>query len=153
MADGKLNPWDYIKSINQSKEYLFSNEEISSREYSPFMVNRGMSHSLAGLPFAEAMDQASHLDSKIQYDFYFFGVPKSHKYTPWVSGKKSHGVEIDKLLEILAEDYQLSPKRALEYIDLLTDEAREELLNMRGGKQNATRTKTRGGGKNLPKDT
>ena len=37
-----MNPFDFIKAITETKENLFREDPQATKDYSPFMVNKGL---------------------------------------------------------------------------------------------------------------
>jgi hypothetical protein len=126
------SPFDYIKSVTQTKEDLFTNDEIFKKEYNAFIVNRGLSNSETTALFADAMNQHPNLDPYLQYKFYLTGIPKSRNYSKWI--KKEAINKDENELQFIAEQLNVSIKRALILHDLIGSEKIKELIDLRGGK-------------------
>lgn len=107
----KLSPFEYIKTINSKSEKI---EDLDG--YVPFIVNRGMSYTIDTVLFANEVNMNSHIDANLQYDFYFYGIPKKKRYGKWI--KK----DILSNIDIIQENYRCSITRAIEYSGLLTPE-------------------------------
>ncbi|UTS51963.1 hypothetical protein [Synechococcus phage BUCT-ZZ01] len=127
-----MSPFDYVKSVYNTKEYLVDNKEIFKKDYNSFIVNRALSNSELGCVLANEMNKYSALDSDIQYDFYFHGIPKQRGYLKWI--KKSKGTDDEVLLKAVCSLMNVNIERALEYIELMKPEDNEYIKNMKGGK-------------------
>lgn len=114
---------DIIYSLLQSNEYkLNSDEDISV--YNPFIVNKALSQHVDTLFFANEMNLNSHLDKKLQYDFYFYGLRKYKRpYQKWLKNDK------DKDIENIKELYGYSTQQAKEVYSIFTDQQLEEIAN------------------------
>lgn len=128
------SPFEFVKSFTQTTENLWVNDDISQKEYVPFMINRILSNSPRTILFADVLNKYPNLDKKIQYDFYKFGIPKSTKYEKMWSKKDSTLINDDHI-NFIAEQLGVSIKRAIEAYELLGVAKIEQLMAMRGGKQ------------------
>ena len=128
------SPFDFAKAITQTKEYLWSHDDVSQKEYTPFMINRILSNIERTVFFAEMMNMYPDLDKKLQYDFYHCGIPKNNKYTKMWSKKETSGID-EEFINFIAADMNISIKRAIEVYKLLGHEKIEKQMSLRGGKQ------------------
>jgi hypothetical protein len=128
------SPFDFSKALTQTKEDLWTHEEVSQREYTPFMINRILSNSERTVFFAEMMNMYPDLDKKMQYYFYQTGIPKNNKYSKMWS-KKENSIFDDDFINFIAADMNISIKRAIEVYKLLGHDVIEKQMSLRGGKQ------------------
>lgn len=110
----KLNPFtDIIKSINAKSGNIFDEEPYLENQYVPYIVNKA----LAGIPdtfyYAELMNKCADLPNKMQYDFYYYGLPKSSKRGNWVKA------EVVPNLDVVKNYYNCSTKKAKQYLKFL----------------------------------
>ena len=112
------SPFDFTKSINETKENLIREDPLTENDYSPFIVNRSLSYFRDTVFFANEMNRYSSLPKKQQYEFYLHGVPKRKRFSKW-SKKESETVDIVALLMI---EYNLSRRRAEESLKLLSND-------------------------------
>ena len=115
-----LSPFDFLTSINDTKQYLFD-EETAEKDYNSFMVNRGLSYFPDTALLANEMNRLYHIDSKLQYDFYINSIRKRKRFSKWY--KKSSDEDINAVKEY----YNLSDEKAQQVISLLTDDQLSEL--------------------------
>lgn len=108
-------PFDFVKTIDNKSEQL----PIS--DYVPFVVNRALSHGRDTVLFANIMNMYPRLSSKMQYDFYFFAIPRKKRYNKWV--KKDTSTDIT----IIKKYYKCSDDTAVEYTKILSPEQIKEL--------------------------
>jgi Bacteriophage clamp loader A subunit len=135
------SPFDYVKSVTKTKEQLYTEPELFNKEYVPFIVNRALSNSPNFLPFAEVIDKyGGTMDKKLQYDFYFHGIPKSSRYEQLWTKKESHSLS-EEHLSIIQSELGVSIKRAMQIYKLIGEKQMDDFIKTRGGKLNATRTK------------
>lgn len=127
-----MTPFETTKSITQTKDNLYTNEEIFNKEYTPFMVNRILSQSPSTALFANAMNQYGVLDKKLQYDFYRVGIPKSKGYSKWI--KKETTDLNQEHIDFICDTMHLSLQRGIEVYSLIGSDAVQIQLDKRGGK-------------------
>ena len=70
-----------LYSINQSKKHLY--EEEDAKSYPSFIVNKCLSGFLDTVLYANEMNMHSHLDKKIQYDFFINSITPRKRFSPW----------------------------------------------------------------------
>ena len=62
------NPFDYATSILQTKKQLIV-DELTEKDYNPFLVNRALSQHKDCVLFANEMNRRHFTDKKMQFDF------------------------------------------------------------------------------------
>jgi len=127
-----VSPFDITKSLTQTKDDLYTTEEVFNKEYNSFMINRILSNSQSTVLFANMMNSGL-LDKKLQYDFYRFGIPKSRGYTKYI--KKDDSTFNQDHLEYISESMNVSLKRAIEIYGLIGSDVVQAELDKRGGKK------------------
>jgi len=127
-----VTPFDFTKSLTQTKDDLYTTEEVFNKEYTPFMINRILSNSSQTTLFADAMNRGI-LDKKLQYDFYRFGIPKTKGYTKYI--KKDVSEYNQEHLDFICSIMNVSLKRAIEMYGMIGSDAVQFELNKRGGKK------------------
>ena len=111
-----MSPFDYLNAIMQNKKQLIVDEE-TEREYSPFMVNRGLSYHKDCIMYANEMNKLPNADRNLQYHFYLNSI-RAYK-RPFQKWQKR---EVAENLDILKEYYQCSNEKAKEILSVLNDE-------------------------------
>ena len=123
---------DYLNSINVTKKNLMEDEDPDwEKNYSPFVINKCMSHHIDTVMYANEMNQYPNLDKKLQYDFFINTVRSRKRFSPW--GKK----EKVKDIELVKEFYGYSTEKAMQALRILTNNQLvviKEKLN-KGGKK------------------
>lgn len=127
-------PFDYIKSVINTKTDLIDNEELFEKEYVSFIVNRGLSNDETCCLFSNEMNCYPSLSKKLQYHFFLYGIPKSKKYVKWV--KKEKDLYDKELIDVICEAYGCSQLRANEIINILGVEQIKAIRTQYGGKTN-----------------
>lgn len=116
-----MNPFDYVNQILYGKKNLIV-DELTEKEYNPFLVNRGLSYHMDCIAYANEMNRRHHLDKKLQND-YLINTIRSRKrpFAKWVKAEKSEDIECIKLY------YGYSSSKAREALRLLSDEQIQQL--------------------------
>jgi len=123
------NPFDYLNSINQNKNNMMrgsENDELSEKEYVPFMVNRGLSYFPDTLAFANEMNLLHHLDKKLQYEFLLNTIRPRKRFSKWFKAEENES------LDVICRFYKCGKKRAAEHLLLLSEDQIQELRKKLG---------------------
>ena len=115
------NPFDYVNSILQNKKNLII-DELTEKEYQPFLVNRTLSYHKDCILYANEMNRRHLTDKKMQYDF-FLNTIRSQKrpFAKWDKSEKSED------LECIKQVFGLSNEKAREAMRLLSNEQIQQL--------------------------
>ena len=107
-----------------------SNQECEST-YLPYIINRCFSGFIDTILIANEMNLNSHLDKKLQYDFYINIIRPKKRFSPWLKKEK-----LDSL-EYIKQYYGYSDEKAKVALKILTDEQIEFIKSKlnRGGKK------------------
>lgn len=116
-----MNPFDYVNDILQHKKNIIV-DEITEKEYQPFLVNRSLSYHMDCIAFANEMNRRHHLDKKMQFDFLINTVrSRKRPFAKWIKAEKSEDIECIK------QYYGYSTKKAAESLKLLSEEQIQQL--------------------------
>ena len=110
-----MNPFEYLNAINHTKQNIMV-DDITEKEYNPFMVNRGLSYFHDTVLMANEMNQNAHLDNRLQFDFFINIVRKKKRFSKWFKP------EIVSDVEVVKEYYGYSNQKACQVLTLLTIE-------------------------------
>jgi len=116
----KLSPFEFINSINN--KVPIDKELIT--EYTPFIVNRGLSYFNDCVLYANEMNRCHFLDKDQQYLFLYKVITKGKRFSKWI--KKQD----EEMLETVCKVYKVNTKRGMEILDFLTDEQKDELVEL-----------------------
>ena len=111
--NNKKTVWDFLHSINISKENIMITEE-DIKLYVPFIVNRSLSYFQDTILICNEMNISPHLPKKAQYLFLLNMIRKKRRFSKWYKPTE------DEKITIIKEYYGYSTARALEVADLLT---------------------------------
>jgi hypothetical protein len=115
------NPFDYVNSILQNKKNLIV-DELTEKDYSPFLVNRTLSYHKDCILYANEMNRRHLTDKKLQYDFLLNTIRSQKRpFAKWVKAEKSED------LECIKQIFGLSDQKAREAMRLLSDEQIQQL--------------------------
>jgi hypothetical protein len=116
-----MSPFDYVKEILQGKKQLIV-DELTEKEYSPFLTNRSLSYHKDCIMFANEMNRRHHTDKKLQHDFLINTVRSQKRpFAKWIKSEKSDTIECIKTI------YGFSDAKAREALSLLSKEQIQEL--------------------------
>jgi len=115
-----LSPFDFLNAINYSKEDLIV-DDITEKQYVPYMVNRGLSYFQDTVLFANEMNKNHHLDHLLQLHFFINIVRKKKRFSKWAKPESSDDVEVVK------QYYGYSNEKARQACKLLTPDQIIEL--------------------------
>ena len=116
--------FDFLNSINSSKENLI-NDDLSEKDYVPFLINRGLSFFSDTILYVNYLNQRD-IPKKYHYGFLLNAVPKGKRFSKWHKAEK----ESDDL-KLLSEHYQCSLSKAKSYLSMLTLTQIEEIRSIR----------------------
>ena len=115
----KANPFDYINSINQSKENLMRgtyNDELAEREFKPFLTNKALSYHQDTILISNMMNMNAQLDNKLQYEFLLNIVRPKKRYSKWLKN------EVENNVSVISEYYDVPINVAKQYAMVLSNE-------------------------------
>mgnify|MGYP003631541500 FL=1 len=115
MTITKLSPFDFLKSINDTKKNIMELPE-HEKMYVPFVTNRSLSYFPDTVLLANEMNRYHHIDSKLQYQFLINIVRKRKRFSKWVKP------EIENDIESVKEYYGYSNDKARQVLSLLSSE-------------------------------
>ena len=125
-----MSPFDYLNAINYTKKDVMV-DDITEKQYLPFMINRGLSYFQDTVLMANEMNQNAHLDSRLQFDFLINIVRKRKRFSKW------NKPEVATDLDVIKEYYGYSNQKARMVHNLLTDNQITELRKkvFKGGRK------------------
>lgn len=121
VGEAKMNPFDFVKSINETKQDLMV-DELSEKSYAPFVVNRTLSYFFDTVFQANEMNRLPHLPKNVQYRFLLNTIRIKKRYAG-----KWHKQEPDADVAVVMEVYQYSQEKARDILRLLSPEDMKKL--------------------------
>jgi hypothetical protein len=110
-----LTPFDFLNAINSTKENLIV-DDITEKEYTPYMINRGLSYFPDTALIANEMNMNGHLDNALQFSFYINIIRKRKRFSKWLKA------ETESDIEAIKEYYGYSNEKAKQALTLLSQE-------------------------------
>ena len=110
-----VNPVDYVKAINEKKH--IDNPAL----YTPFLANRAFSYHLDTVLIANEMNKYPDLPAELQFSFMNEAVRKGRRFSSWYKEEES------PFLEMVMEYYNYSKPKALQALQVLTQENLREI--------------------------
>jgi len=123
---------DYLNSINYTKKSVMESDDPGwEKNYPPYIVNKCMSHHMDTVMYANEMNMYSHLDKKLQYDFFINIVRSRKRFSPWDKKQKMND------LEVVKQYYGYSNEKARQALNILTPDQLDVIKNKlnKGGKK------------------
>jgi len=113
---------DWLNSINSNKKNLISEDSLTEKAYLPFIVNKCLSYFPETVFHANQMNMMSHLDKRMQYEYFLYKIPKKSRFSKW------YKVEESQKIENIKQYYGYSTQKAKQISHLITDE-QEEIIS------------------------
>ena len=111
-----MTPFDFLNAINQSKKDLIKEDPTNEKEYSAWMVNRGLSYFPDTVMYANEMNQRHQISNKWQFQFLLNSIPKKKRFSPWFKREE------EKNLKLVMDCYGYSSEKAKQVLTILTPE-------------------------------
>ncbi len=114
----QYNPFDFINSINSHKDLFAGSEtpETVEKEYTPWVVNKGLSYFADTVESANFVNRYHQLDKKVQYDYLINTIRSKKRMSKWWKKEDNNDVEMVK------EAFGYSQKKAEVALSLLSPE-------------------------------
>ena len=125
-----MNPFEYANAINYTKKDIMI-DDVAEKAYSPYMINRQLSYFPDTVLAANEMNKNSHLDNRLQFDFFINIVRKRKRFSKWF--KPEHVSDLD----VVKKYYGYSNEKARQVLTILSTEHINELKNKvaKGGRK------------------
>ncbi len=126
------NPFDFIKAINEHKDIIRESEnpEQMAKDYSAFMVNRGLSYYPDTVLYANEMNMLAHLESLLQFDYLLNSIRPRKRFSKWSKKRE------DSDLEAVREYFGYGHTKAQQALAVLSTQQLEQMKQKleKGGK-------------------
>jgi hypothetical protein len=126
-----MSPFDFLNAINTTKKDLLREDPLNEKDYSPYMVNRGLSYFSDTVMMANEMNRNSGIPKKWQNDFLLNTISKKKRFSQWHKKDKN-----SESLQLVMDYYKYSTERAKEVLSIFTDDQIESIKQRmnRGGR-------------------
>ena len=116
-----MTPFDFLNAINDNKKDLFQDPQ-ASKDYTPFMINRGLSFFPDTVLYANEMNMHPNLGGIMQYHYYLKSIRKYNRpFQKWQKLTRSDDMSLVK------EYYGYSNEKAKDALLILTKEQIAEI--------------------------
>lgn len=92
-------------------------------QYKPFIINKCLSAFIDTIAYVNEMNVNSHVDSKLQYDYFRNALRKRKRFSKWLRPDTLDSVKLD----LIKEYYNYSTIKAREVLDLVDEEQVEKM--------------------------
>ena len=108
--------FDYLNAITYKKENIMG-DELVEKDYEPYRINKFLSQHLDCILFVNEMNFSSHIDNKLQFDYFINSIRKKfRKSGKWLKPEDFEEVNLVK------EYYGYSTPKAKEALKILGDD-------------------------------
>jgi len=113
-----ITPFDFINAIHYTKDNLIV-DDWSEKQYTPYIVNKGLSYGQDTIIPANEMNSRPHLDKILQFSFLINIIRPKKRFNKRLKAEKIEA------LEVIREYYGYSKEKARQVLPLLNDEQLE----------------------------
>ena len=111
-----MGPFEFTKTINETKRNLIDEDPEVEKDYIPFLVNRSLGYFMDTIMYANEMNQKNSLDHKLQYDFLLNIIRPRKRFSKWVKKSKDDNIDLVKKF------YGYSYTKAKDVVDILSED-------------------------------
>ena len=111
-----MSPFDFINAINTTKQNLFEDPQ-AEKDYSAFMVNRGLSYFHDTVLYANEMNRHHSIPKEWQFSFFLNTISKKKRFSKWSKKDKE-----TKSIQLVKEYYGYSTEKAKEALSVFSSE-------------------------------
>jgi len=116
-----MGPFEFTKTINDTKHNLMDEDPEVEKDYIPFLVNRSLGYFMDTIMYANEMNRFNSLDYKLQYDFLLNIIRPRKRYSKWLKKSK------DDNIDLIKKFYGYSYTKAKDVVDILSEDQIEHI--------------------------
>ena len=116
-----MGPFEFTKTINETKRNLIDEDPEVEKDYIPFLVNRSLGYFMDTIMYANEMNQKNSLDHKLQYDFLLNIIRPRKRFSKWLKKSKDNNIDLIKNF------YGYSYTKAKDVVDILSEDQLEQI--------------------------
>ena len=116
-----MGPFEFTKTINDTKHNLVDEDPEVEKDYIPFLVNRSLGYFMDTIMYANEMNRFNSLDYKLQYDFLLNIIRPRKRYSKWLKKSK------DDNIDLIKKFYGYSYTKAKDVVDILSEDQTEHI--------------------------
>lgn len=111
-----MKPFDFVNSINVSKDNLIEKDPNCEKDYVPFLTNRALSYFPDTVLYANVMNGFPFLANKLQYEYLLNSIRPKRRFSKWAKRDESENIKA------LSRYYGYSMKKAEEVLPIFSQE-------------------------------
>ena len=111
-----MGPFEFTKTINETKRNLIDEDPEVEKDYIPFLVNRSLGYFMDTIMYANEMNQKNSLDHKLQYDFLLNIIRPRKRFSKWLKKSK------DDNIDLIKKFYGYSYTKSKDVVDILSED-------------------------------
>ena len=111
-----MGPFEFTKTINETKRNLIDEDPEVEKDYIPFLVNRSLGYFMDTIMYANEMNQKISIDHKLQYDFLLNIIRPRKRFSKWLKKSKDDNIDLVKKF------YGYSYTKAKDVVDILSED-------------------------------
>ena len=111
-----MGPFEFTKTINETKRNLIDEDPEVEKDYIPFLVNRSLGYFMDTIMYANEMNQKSSIDHKLQYDFLLNIIRPRKRFSKWLKKSK------DDNIDLIKKFYGYSYTKSKDVVDILSED-------------------------------
>ena len=111
-----MKPFDFVNSINVSKDNLIEKDPNCEKDYVPFLTNRALSYFPDTVLYANVMNGFPFLAKKLQYEYLLNSIRPKRRFSKWAKRDESENIKA------LSRYYGYSMKKAEEVLPIFSQE-------------------------------
>lgn len=137
------NLFNHLDAVTkeQSSEYWKELDEQDRKTWSTFMINRYVSMDIKSISLVDLLQKYNHgLTHELAYKLYIGFLPKIYKFLRYVK-KENKSKYTAEEIGLLAKYYKCSKREALQYSEILSEDAVKEIINLFEQKHKVTKRK------------
>tara|TARA_R110000796_G_scaffold59604_3_gene137522 strand:- start:530 stop:961 length:432 start_codon:yes stop_codon:yes gene_type:complete len=125
--------FDFINGVTSKKKSWDEWTEPEQKAFAPFIVNRWLSMRMELTDLINELQcyTIGQLKPRDTYKLYHDLLPSNKAFAKYIKGKKSDKYDA-KLIEQLAQHYQISKSETADYLELLSKESCDQILSLYG---------------------
>ena len=118
------SPFDFIKSVSNTKQDMLKDDPDSIKNYNPFIVNRGLGYFPDTVLIANDMNLYPEIPAESQYYYYMGAIRKGKRFSKWYKATK------DSDIELIQKIYNVRLEVAKQYYKLISDKDMKKLYEL-----------------------
>lgn len=133
-----MKPFDYVNSINHTKENLMvgtENDELAENLYVPYLTNKALSYFADTVFFANQINVHPNIDNKLQYDYLLNSIRPRKRFAKWVKSKDNND------LDMVKQYFNISDSKANQVLSILSPDQLELIRKKMIGKGNESNSR------------